>query len=532
MQPIHVLFGSESNNSADLADRTAEALQKAGLPVVVVDMASIDATKLPELHTVLVITSTYGNGNPPSNAEALYGQLMGTDIPLAGVRFSVCGLGDTTYDRFAQCGKDFDARLGELGGTRIAPRQDCDVDYEEPWQAWLDEVLAALAGLVADSGMSTTPSIAPPAVAPITAAPGTRRNPVVARLLRTRPLGGVGSTKETLHVELSLEGSGLVYEPGDSLGIFATHDPALVDDVLIASRCDGGAQVTLTGAVHEASGSAGKVTLREALSRRLDLAHVDPRLLQATGAALTGDEPYHVIDVLLAAKEHLPPQRLADCLRPLAPRAYSIASSPRAHPGEVHLTVDVIRYVLRGRQRGGVASTQLADRARPGATFAVYLHGAPHFRLAADDVPIIMIGPGTGVAPFRAFLEERRARGASGQSWLFFGARNAGGDFFYGDEFEAMRASGALTRLDCAFSRDQPERVYVQHRMREHAAELYAWIERGAVVYVCGDAHKMAPDVNAALVDILAGQGKTSREDAAARLAKMTDEGRHRKDVY
>lgn len=534
MHPIHVLFGTESNNSADLADRTGRALEKAGLPARVVDMVDFDHTKLPELRTVLVITSTYGNGDPPSNAEDFHAWLMKKAPALPNLRFAVCALGDKTYDRFCQCGKDFDRRLGELGATRIADRQDCDVDYDKPWQAWLDRVLPALKSLAGGDAASTAPvvPVEPVAVVHHEAAKGTRRNPVTARVLGSRTLSGSGSTKETIHVELDLAGTGLRYEVGDSLGMWPTNDPALVDEVLRAAECDGTWEITLRGAMHESGRGPGKMPLRDALATRLDLQHVDPRLVDACGAPAADVEGGHVLDVLLAAERPISPQALAESLRPIAPRQYSIASSLRVHPDQAHFTVDVVRYELRGRGRLGVASTQLADRAPTGAEIPVYLHPAPHFRLPGDDVPIVMIGPGTGIAPFRAFLEERMARGAKGRSWLFFGARNMACDYLYGDELQAMRAKGVLTRLDCAWSRDQASRVYVQHHMRSHAKELYAWIEQGAVIYVCGDAKRMAPDVHQALADMLAEQGAATRERALERLERMVDDGRYRRDVY
>lgn len=528
MHPIHVIFGTESNNSADLADRTASALGAAGLSATAIDMADFPNSKLAEVRTLVVITSTYGNGDPPSNAESLHAYLLKSAPDLPHLRFAVCALGDKTYDRFCQCGRDFDRRLAELKAQRIIDRVDCDVDYEKPWKAWLEQLVPAIRALASEDATTSAPvvPIEGPKVEHHEAAPGTRRNPVRARVLRSLRLCGEDSTKETLHVELATD---LPYEVGDSLGVWPTNDPALVAELLEAANCDGDAPVSLRGAVHESSRGAGSMTLREALSTHLDLAHVDARLLEAAGSAPI--EGGHALDVLLAGEKPIAPQRLVESLRPLAPRQYSIASSRRAHPGEAHLTVDVVRYELLGRRRLGVASTELADRAPPSTELPIYLHPAPHFRLPPDDVPIIMIGPGTGIAPFRAFLEERAARGAKGRSWLFFGARNAC-DFLYGDELRALRQRGTLTRLDVAFSRDQPERVYVQQRMRENARELYAWIDAGAVLYVCGDAKRMAPDVHRAIVEILAAEGALRPEDAAARLAGLEAENRYRRDVY
>jgi sulfite reductase (NADPH) flavoprotein alpha-component len=522
MQPIHVLFGTESNNSADLADRTADALKKAGFPAVCVDMAEFDQSKLPSLSTVLVVTSTYGNGDPPSNAEDLHAWLMKKAPSLPGVRFAVCALGDKTYDRFCQCGKDFDRRLGELGATRLVDRKDCDVDYEKPWKAWLDGVVAALKATTASATASTPVEAA--AVVHHDAAPGTRRNPAFARVIGSRRLCGTGSTKETIHVELELPES-LVYEVGDSLGVFPTNDPALVAAVLRAANCDGATKITLRGAIHEASRGAGAMTLEAALSTHLDLAHVDPRLTEAVSAPASVLQlpSVDVLEVLEAGERPVTPQALVEALRPLAPRSYSIASSLRAHPRQAHFTIDVVRYAVRGRMRGGVASTMFADRAPAGTTVPVYLHAAPHFRLPDDAAPIVMIGPGTGIAPFRAFLEERLARGARGQAWLFFGARNAKCDALYQSELATFVDRGILSRLDLAWSRDQEARIYVQDRMREAAPQLRAWIDAGAIVYVCGDAKKMAHDVHRALAEILGSEAKLEALDRA---------GRYRRDVY
>jgi sulfite reductase (NADPH) flavoprotein alpha-component len=540
MQTIFVLFGSESNNAADLADRTGAALKKAGFEAEVVDMSSFDVSQLDALETALIVTSTYGNGNPPSNAEALHGALMSRSEPLPRLCFSVCGLGDTTYDHFAQCGKDFDKKLGDLGATRIVDRTDCDVDYEEPWQAWLDAVLEKLATLRAEApAVEGAPVVPPPAPSQARIhPPGTRRNPLPARVMQKRPLCSPGSSKETIHVELALD-PGLSYVVGDSLGVFCDNDPAVVDDVLRGLRASGDETVVLRGAVHEGAHGGGTMTLREALSRHLDLQQVDPRLFAACGLPKSPD--VHVVDLVLAKTESPDAQTFIECLRPLAPRAYSIASSPLVHPGQAHLTVDVVRYVMRSRPRAGVASSMLAERSPPGTELQVYLLPAPHFRLPSPDAAIVMIGPGTGVAPFRAFLEERGAAGAKGKSWLFFGTRHAT-DPFYVEELRGMIDGGTLTRLDCAYSRDPVAgsgagaptggRVYVQHKMLEAKDELYAWIAAGAYVYVCGDAQRMAPDVQSALLDVIAGGAGTSRDAALERLRAMEAEGRYCKDVY
>lgn len=533
MHPVHVLFGTESGNAQGLAKRVGEALEKAGLTPKVVDMMDFDGKNLPAIRRLLVVTSTYGNGDPPSNAEELHGYLMRKCPPLPELVFSVCGLGDTTYDRFAQCGKDFDKRLGELGARRILDRQDCDVDYDDPFEAWLGKVVPLLVDASSDGASSgdggavtaAEPTLPPP---PSIDAPGTRRNPVLARVIKNENLHQAGSDKETRHLELSIAGTGLSYELGDSIGVWPTNDPALIAELLAATGADPAAQVSV---------GASSLRLDAALSTKLDIVQPDLRLAERALGPLDGEKRHaaltkHVIDLVTENKARFSADELASLLRPLAPRQYSIASSLRAHPGEVHLTVAIVRYDLGGRKRSGVASIQIADRAPIGSELPIYLHKSPSFRLVEHDRSIVMIGPGTGVAPFRAFLEERRAAGAKGKSWLFFGSRHRATDFLYQRDFESMVADKTLTRLDLAFSRDQDHKIYVQHRMREQGADLYRFIDEGAVIYVCGDAHQMAPDVNAALVEVISREGGVSVEAARARLEQMIESGRYQKDVY
>jgi sulfite reductase (NADPH) flavoprotein alpha-component len=541
MQPVHILFGTESGNAQSLAKRAGDALKSRQIAAKVVDMADFAASTLPELECALVITSTYGNGDPPSNAEALHAFVMKKCPPTPGLSFSVCALGDTTYDRFAQCGRDFDARLAQLGATRLAPRVDCDVDYDPPFERWLSDVLVALAPR---AGAPVTPEAAAPAapngapVAPTVVAaaattpathdaPGTRRNPVRARVLANTRLGGSGSgptAKEIRHVVLDATALPSGYEPGDSIGIHPENDPALVDAVLAAARLTGDERVEVGGASRP---------LRDALTRHLEIQAPDARLvdrLRGTSdaqARKTALESNHVVDLLRSYTGALSANDLTDLLRPLAPRLYSIASSPRVHAGEVHLCVDVLRYELAGTPRTGVASSQLADRADSGAELSIHLHPTPSFRLAPRDRDVVMIGPGTGVAPFRAFLEERAREPGKGRSWLFFGARHRATEFLYQADLERWAASGVLTRLDLAFSRDQADKVYVQHKLLAARSELATWIEGGATIYVCGDAHAMAPDVHRALAFIL-----SDGRDGNAVLAELERQGRYVRDVY
>jgi sulfite reductase (NADPH) flavoprotein alpha-component len=453
LRPLTILFGSQTGNAESLAKRVADEAGKAGFAATVHDMAQYPREKLAGEQRLLIITSTYGDGEPPDNAKGFWGFLRNGAPRLDAVEFSVLALGDSNYPKFCQCGKDFDRRLEELGAKRIFERVDCDVDYDENFRKWLDGVLGAPGGR------------APPT----TAAISSRKNPFPARLLTNRKLTGDGSAKDVRHIELSLEGSGLSYEVGDALGVWPENDPALVEE--FARMLDG-----------DTTGLAD-----------CELARVD------------------------VPKEKVPAAPFMAKLKKLQPRLYSISSSPKAHPGQVHLTVGVVR-----RPRNGVCSTYLAERA--GETVRVFVQPNRNFRLPADGAtPIIMIGPGTGVAPFRAFLHERRAVGASGQSWLFFGEQHAATDFLYGEELP-----GLATRLTTAFSRDQAEKIYVQHRMLEHAGEFFAWLEDGAHLYVCGDAKRMAADVDAALREIVRRAGRDPEEY----VARLQAERRYQRDVY
>ncbi|MFO0616930.1 MAG: flavodoxin domain-containing protein [Polyangiaceae bacterium] len=535
--PIHILFGTESGNAQGLAARAGEALTKAGLPNKVIDMMDFQGAKLPEVRRLLVITSTYGNGDPPSNAEALHAFLMKKCGPLPDTSFSVCALGDTTYDRFAQCGKDFDRRLEELGGKRVAPRKDCDVDYDDPFEAWLADAITAMKML---SERASEPSVEPapaaPSVPPLAVdAPGTRRNPVMARVTANVDLVvppnepiDPAQRKETRHIELELLGP-FAYELGDSIGIWPTNDPVLVADILRGRKARW---------VRASEDRGRGDPLASALATKLDVVQPDVRLLEKVYGALSSEERKarlareHVIDVLADVKGGLGASELVSLLRPLAPRQYSIASTPRANPRALHLTVAVVRYERNGRPRGGVASIQLADRAPPGAELPIYLHPSPKFRLAPPDTDIVMIGPGTGIAPFRAFLADRAITKGKGRSWLFFGARHRAQDWLYREDLERFQRDGVLHELDVAFSRDQPEKVYVQHKMLARAKELWSWLEGGAVLYVCGDAQRMAVDVHAALATILEKEGGMSNLAARAKLDAWMDAGKYRKDVY
>jgi sulfite reductase (NADPH) flavoprotein alpha-component len=545
LAPLTILFGSQTGTAENLAKKVAKEAGKRGFAATVLDMAQTDLAKLANEKNLLVITSTYGDGEPPDNAKALHSALKaaaaetGAGAPssrLSGIRFSICALGDTNYAQFCQCGKDLDAWFEKLGAIRTTPRTDCDLDYDAPFTAWLDAALGALgtstqpvAGLAEPGSGSAVPAADEPAYS--------KKNPFPASLITVRNLNGPGSAKEVNHVEFSLEGSGLAYEAGDALGVVPQNCPALVNDILATLGCDGEEAVATP---------FGELPLRRALTECFDLGKPSAELLAllapvvaglaepgSPGSPATATAFHHVIDVLAAASTKPTPAEFIAKLKKLQPRLYSISSSPKAHPGQVHLTVGAVRYDKDGRARKGVCSTFLAERGLASGKVGVFVHANKAFRPPEKgDVPMIMVGPGTGIAPFRAFLEERRAAGAKGKNWLFFGDQKASADFLYREELTALQSSGVLTRLDLAFSRDQAEKIYVQHRMLESATELFAWLEAGAHFYVCGDASRMAKDVDLALHQVVEKAGGKSPEAAAAYVQALKTAKRYARDVY
>jgi len=530
LTPLTLLFGSQTGTAERLAKRAAKEAGKRGFAPTVLDMAQTDAARLASEKNLLVITSTYGEGEPPDNAKALLAALKKESAPaLPGLRYSVCGLGDRNYSRFCQCGHDFDALLEKCGAARLAPRTDCDVEYDTPFNKWLDDALHALG-----SAASTAPDAS--AHADLTddevPEPFSKASPFPALLLTSRPLNAEGSAKEVRHVELSLEGSGLAYEVGDALGVIPQNCPELVSELLAMLGWDG------EEAVPAPDGSS--TSLRHALTVHYDLGKPTPELLTALAPNLHDNPALHAIhDVLDAFRLADPSPKTkvtywVTLLRRLQPRLYSISSSPKAHPGQVHLTVGAVRYEAASRRRKGVCSTFLADRVTPSDTrVGVYLHRNKAFRPPTNpDAPMIMVGPGTGIAPFRAFLEEREATGTKGKNWLFFGDQRSATDFLYRDQLETLQRSGVLTRLDTAFSRDQSEKIYVQQRMLENATELYAWLEAGASFYVCGDAARMAKDVEAALHRVIETAGGKTAEQAAEYVDALRSTKRYQRDVY
>ncbi len=527
--PLLIAYATDSGNSEALAFDAKKLAARRGFAPRVADMADIDVSDAAAAGNLLVIASTWGEGDPPERAVDFYNALFADDAPsFEGVSFSVLALGDRAYVNFCETGRRIDERLAALGGHRAATRVDCDLDYEAAAGEWLDGALEALKPEVEEVN-GTVVHLAFPPSEPAASA-WSKSSPFEAEITELVNLNGSRSEKATWHAELSLEGSGLVYEPGDAIGIVPENDPAEIDAVLAAARIEGDAD------------------LRAALAHRFEITRLTPPVVQAY-AALCGDETLreiaagpgladfmaerHLADVLAEFPTDLGPEELLSLLRPLPPRLYSVASSLKATPGEAHLLVGEVRYELRDRTRRGVASSLVGLRRKVGDRLRIYPKPNRHFRLPADgDTPIVMIGPGTGVAPFRAFVQEREATGAGGRSWLFFGDRHYTHDFLYQLEWQEALKSGALTRLDVAFSRDQPEKVYVQQRMWERRAELDAWLREGACLYVCGDEKRMAKDVHATLARILMDRRGLDEETAEAELAALRRAGRYLRDVY
>ncbi len=533
--PVTILVGSQTGNAEGCAKKMAKELNGGRFETEVVDMGQYDSGRLAGEKNLLIITSTYGDGEPPDNAADLYEFIHSDKAPeMKGVRYSVLSLGDTEYPDFCKCGIDFDNRLEALGAERFYERVDCDVDYDEPFAAWRKGIVESLGG----AQLATAPAAVEEEVVPYG-----KKNPFPSPILRNYNLNGAGAEKETHHVELSLEGSGMEYVVGDALGVCPVNPEEQVDEILNSLPFNTNEEVPLPG--------GGEASLREALTTSYDIRSLTPKLLQAwqerSGSpflrSVVETQDRKVMNEFCWGRELIDlvteyPADFSDgeefltVLKKLQPRLYSISSSPNAHPGEVHLTIAIVRYHSHGRQRGGVCSTFLADRSeglQPGS----FVHHNKAFRLVEDDnAPIIMVGPGTGVAPFRAFLEERRVRGATGKNWLLFGNPYRRTDFLYEEEFIQMQKEGVLSRLDLAFSRDQEQKIYVQHRMEEEGALMWEWLEGGACFYVCGDASRMAKDVDASLHRVVEKHGGKSEDEARDYVKAMKKERRYQRDVY
>ncbi|WP_285025917.1 sulfite reductase subunit alpha [Plantibacter sp. ME-Dv--P-122b] len=539
---LHVLVGTQTGTAEAIAEDLGRAASGYGVAVTTIGLDDVDVERLPAMGHVVVITSTYGEGEMPDNAELFWESLQASTAPrLDGLKFSVLALGDSGYDGFCQAGKLIDTRLEQLGAERILARVDCDVDYEEPAAAWTTQALSlfgALAPSDADAAPAPTPAAKPAKKPGRTRSPWTRKTPYGATLAVNRVLSGSASSKEIRHYEFDLGDSGIEYAAGDALGVMPSNDPALVDAII--AELDATADESVDGSTLADRLTHGFEIRTPSKDLVAELADRAPDSELAGILALAQAETLDswlrdrdILDLLRSTAVRFDAAALLDVLRPLQHRAYSISSSPLAADGRVHLTVASVRYAVGDRLHGGVASTHLADRVAEGATSGIFVSANAGFRVPSDDdAPLIMVGPGTGIAPFRSFLQERRERGATGRNWLFFGDQHRAHDFIYEDELGELLTGGVLDRLDLAFSRDQREKVYVQTRMRENGKELYAWLEEGGHFAVCGDASRMAKDVDQALHELIAEHGGRSTEAAAEYVHTLKREKRYIRDVY
>ena len=532
---LTILYGSQTDNGRGVAEELAQEASARGLATNLVSLADYKPANIKRESFVSLVISTHGEGDPPDDAELFHEFLMSNKAPkLDDLKFAVLALGDSSYVNYCQTGRELDSRLKELGAEQILPIVECDLDYEDPASRWSQDVIKSLPDELASAAEVSRLH----AVKPV--APYDKHRPFGAEVLTNQKITGAQSSKDVRHVELSLEGSGLSYEPGDSLAVIADNPPQLIEELLAALGFTGDEEVTIKDST---------IPIRDALRTELEITAPSLAFLKSY-ADLAGSEELlellesgrqlaeyldkrQIIDIVREFPATLSPADFAGVLRKLMPRSYSIASSPLANPDEVHLTVSAVKYQAFGTEHWGAASTMLSDRIAEGDKVSVFVDANPRFRLPADgQTPIIMIGPGTGVAPFRAFVEQRAELGASGKNWLFFGDRTFHSDFLYQLEWQRFLKRGILQRMDVAFSRDQADKIYVQDRIREHAADVWAWLQQGAVLYVCGDAKQMAGDVHDALIDVLVTQADYVAESAEDYLKDLRRAGRYQRDVY
>ncbi|GAB7564003.1 sulfite reductase subunit alpha [Methylobacillus methanolivorans] len=539
--PIYILYGSQTGNAEGLAATAASTAKQHGLEPVVKALDEVELEELGTMRRVLIVTSTYGEGEMPDNAQLFWEALSSEHAErLEEMSFGVLAIGDTGYDGFCEAGKNLDTRLEQLGAKRLLARVDCDVDFEEAANTWIETALPLFAEVEGGPDEVAASPAAADTAAPAASAYN-RKNPYKSVLAVNRRLSGEGSGKEIRHYEFDLGDSGIHYEAGDALNVVPENNPELVNllierlgikaDAAVAKHDQPIAEL-LTRGFEISTPSRELIAAVEQRAGNADLS----RLVQSGDKAalenwLWGKDTLDLLQ--LNPSLSLSADEFVSLLKPLQHRAYSISSSSLANPDRIHLTVASVRYVSAGRQRGGVCSTYLADRVQEGEQAGIFLTTNKSFRVPADKhAPVIMVGPGTGIAPFRAFLQERQASQAPGKNWLFFGDQTRASDFIYEDELTVMMKDGVLNRFDLAFSRDQAEKIYVQTRMRENGKELYAWLQDGGHFYVCGDASRMAKDVDQALHDVVAEHGGLDAEGATAYVNQLKREKRYLRDVY
>ncbi|MCD4658561.1 sulfite reductase flavoprotein subunit alpha [Agrobacterium sp.] len=537
---LNILVGTQTGNAEALAMDIAAAARTQGMQPVVTALDDVSMDSLGSMKRVIVVTSTYGEGEMPDNAQLFWEALAADGAPrLDEMNFAVLALGDTGYDGFCQAGKLIDTRFEQLGGKRMKTRIDCDIDFEDAAAAWIGETLPLALAIDGGNAAAVTPVVAEP---PARAKQGWgRKNPYSSRVSVNRLLSGPASSKEIRHYEFDLGASGLDYEAGDALGVVPLNDPKLV-----------GALLDCFGASADGEVAGLDRPVGDALLNMFEISTPSRELVAEIGKRAVYDELSHILangdreqlaaflwskDILdllnLGGKPIFDLAEFVTFLKPLQHRAYSISSSPLVAENSVHLTIASVRYRAEGRERGGVCSTYLADRVEANQNAGIFVSPNKAFRVPQNnDAPVIMVGPGTGIAPFRAFLQERQARGANGRNWLFFGDQHRQSDFIYENELGDMSRDGVLTRLDLAFSRDQAEKIYVQTRMRQNGKALYQWLEEGGYFYVCGDATRMAKDVDDALHQIVADEAGISAEAASDYVNRLKREKRYLRDVY
>lgn len=541
---LTILFGSQTGNAKGVAESVKAQAEARGIPVSLVAMNDYKPKQLKKETHVLIVTSTYGEGEPPEAAADLHAQLKGGKIgKLFGLQFAVLGLGDSSYEFFCQTAKDFDAFLEKAEATRLQDAAILDVDYRAAAESWsatfLDKLASTLTAAPAATAVAGSAVVAGHAVVGNSAYD--KFNPFTATLNTNQKITGRDSTKDIRHFEINLEGSGITYQPGDALGVWFDNDAAVVAEILSLAGLTGDEQITVSGKA---------VALSDALTSQFELTRLHAGFISGL-AEISADESLkalaadkdetrklaanaQIVDVLKRFPTKLTADQLAGLLRALSPRLYSIASSQAEVEEEVHLTVGVVRYPQEdGSVRSGGASSFLADRVAEGGEVRVFVEHNDNFRLPANpDTPVIMVGPGTGIAPFRSFIQERDAQGAEGKNWLFFGNPHFTQDFLYQVEWQKYVKSGLLTKIDLAFSRDQANKIYVQDKLKAKGAEVWQWLQEGAHFYVCGDANRMAKDVHEALVNIVAEHGGKSAEQAEEYVNELRRAKRYQRDVY
>jgi len=540
---LTILYASQTGNAKGVAAQLEKSAKANGITVVLKNIADYKAKALKNESHLLIVASTNGEGEPPDDAIEFHEFLLGKKAPkLPNLSYSVLALGDSSYEFFCQTGKEFDERLQSLGAKQVAPRVDCDVDYDSDSESWSLSIVESLKDELTQATAGVTNVIDLPTAG--ATSQYSKQNPFAAEFSLSQKITGRDSAKDVRHIEIDLAESGLTYQVGDALGVWFENDANLVAELVATLSLTGEEKVKL-----KVDGLAQVFTLTDALTTVLEITQTAPSFVEFWAkisgnkelTAIASDKntareyasEHQIIDVVKAAKTEIDAQFFVEALRKLTPRLYSIASAQAEVEEEVHLTVGVVSYDANGDTRTGGASGFLTQRLEEGQKVRVFVEHNDNFRLPqSDDTPVIMIGPGTGVAPFRAFMQEREAREASGDNWMFFGDQTFTQDFLYQVEWQNYLKSGLLTRMDVAFSRDQAEKVYVQDRLKEQASEVFAWLERGAHLYICGDANRMAKDVHQTLNEVIQEHGKLSAEQAEDYLKSLRSNKRYQKDVY